>query len=108
MTPEEIREIVRITLDELTKSKLIKDDYPYILTVVEKKLNEFFSNRGDGNGISYVLRQLLDDKYIDIIFLHYRDGKTLECIAETMRVDIRTILRNKKRLILRIYELMEV
>ena len=108
MTPEEVREIVKITLDELTKRKLTKDDYPLILEVVEKKLREFFDNRGDGNGASYALRQLLDDKYVDIIFLQYRDGKTLEWIAETMNVDVRTIMRNKKRIIKKIYELTEV
>lgn len=108
MTPEQIREVVKITLDELAERKLIKDDYPVILKVVEGKLNEFFNNKGDGNGISYALNQLIDDKYIDIIFLHYRDGKTLEWIAEVMDVEVRTVLRNKKRLICRIYELLEV
>ena len=108
MTPEQIREIVKITLDELTARKLIKDDYQFILKVVEKKLRDFFNNKGDGNGISYALTQLSDDNYIDIIFLQYRDGKTLEWIAEAMDVEVRTIMRNKKRLINKIFELLEV
>jgi len=108
MTPDQVREVVKITLDELTQRKLIKDEYPIILKIVEHKLTDFFNSRGDGNGVSYALNQLIDDKYIDIIFLQYRDGATLEFIAEAMDVEVRTILRNKKRLIYRIYELSEV
>ena len=108
MTPEQIREIVKITLDELTARKLIKDDYSHILKVVEEKLKAFFNDKGDGNGVSHALNQLTDDTYLDIIFLQYRDGKTVEWIAEAMDVEVRTIMRNKKRLINRIYELLEV
>lgn len=108
MTPEQIREIVKITLDELTTRKLIKDDYQFILKVVEEKLKAFFNDKGDCKGVSYALKSLSDDTYIDIIFLQYRDGKTLEWIAEAMDVEVRTVMRNKKRLIIRIYELLEV
>ena len=107
MTPEQIREIVKITLDELTQRKLIKDDYSIILPMVESKLTAFFTNKGDGNGIGYALNQLSQDSYIDVIFLQYRDGKTLEWIAEVMNVDVSTIKRNKKRLISKIFELLE-
>ena len=108
MTLEQIREIVKITLDELTARKLIKDDYQFILKVVEKKLRAFFNDKGDSNGVSYALNQLIDDPYIDVIFLQYRDNATVEWIAEVMNVEVRTIMRNKKRLINRIFELLEV
>jgi DNA-directed RNA polymerase specialized sigma24 family protein len=108
MTQEQIREIVRLTVDEILNRKLIKDVYLDVLDVVERKLKEFFNNRGDGNNIHYALNQLSDDPYIDIIFLQYRDGKTIEFIAEIMDRDVSTIKRNKKRLILKIYELLEV
>ena len=107
MTPEQIREVVKMTIDELTQRKLIKDEYPVILKVVENKLQDFFNSKGDRTGIGLVLNTLSDDPYIDIIFLQYRDGKTLEWIAEYMEVEVRTILRNKKRLIIKIYELLE-
>lgn len=107
MTPEQIREVVKITLDELTTRKLIKDNYPAILNEVERKLKLYFNNRGDGLNISYALNQLSDDPYIDIIYLHYRDGRTLEWIAEYYDKEVSTIKRNKKRLITKIYELLE-
>lgn len=108
MTQEQIREIVKITIDELTQRKLIKDDYSAILPIVESKLYDFFMNIGNGNGISYALHSLSDDPYIEIIYLQYRDNKTREWIAEYYDVDVSTIKRNKKRLIYKIYELLEV
>ncbi len=108
MTPEQVREVVKITIEELTKSKLLTtDNYQAVLKIVEPKLYNFFNNRGDGNGIGYTLNSLSDDQYIDIIFLQYRDTKTLEWIAEYFSVDVSTIKRNKKRLIYKIYELLE-
>lgn len=108
MTPEQVREIVKITLDELTQRKLVKDEYPVILKAVESHLYNFFNSKGDGRRVGQTLNHLSDDPYIDIIFYQYRDGKTLEWIAEVLDVEVRTILRNKKRLILRMYELLEV
>lgn len=107
MTPDQVREIVKMTLDELTARKLIKDDYQSILGVVEGKLKAFFNNKGNGSNVGYALRTLMDDEYIDVILLQYRDGKTLEWIADFMEVDVSTIKRNKKRLIYRINELLE-
>ena len=108
MTQEQIREVVKITIDELTRAKLINTDtYQYILPKVELKLKYFFNNKAGGIKVGHILRQLSDDPYIDIIFLQYRDGKTIEWIAEYMDKDISTIKRNKKRLIYKIYELLE-
>ena len=107
MTPEQIREIVKITIEELTDKKLLKsDNYTVILKKVELALDHFFNNVGNAKKVGYALNQLSDDPYIDIIFLQYRDDKTLEWIAEYYDKDISTIKRNKKRLILSIYELL--
>jgi DNA-directed RNA polymerase specialized sigma24 family protein len=105
MTPEQIREIVKITLDELTNRKLIKDDYQSVLRVVEKKLRGYFN--GNDKAVGSALRTLSDDPYIDIIYLHYRDDLTLENIAEYYDKEVSTIKRNKKRLIYKIYDLLE-
>lgn len=110
MTAEQVREIVKITIDELTKAKLLQtDNYQDVLKIIEPKLSIFFSSKGSGNvtDIYYALNQLLDDQYIDIIYLQYRDGKTLEWIAEYYNKDVSTIKRNKKRLILKMYEMLE-
>ena len=109
MTPEQVQEIVKMTVDELARRKEYQPaNYSAILQVVDKKLYSFFNNRGDGNNISYILHQLSDDPYIDIIFLQYRDRKTIEWIAGCMGKDTSTIKRNKKRLILEIYKQLEL
>ena len=109
MTPEQIREVVGATLDELIKRRLIKTDtYPYILREVDKRLYDFFQGRGDGNEINTILPRLDDDPYIDVIYLQYRERKTIEWIAEHLEKDVSTIKRNKKRLILSIYNMLNV
>lgn len=105
MTPEQIREIVKITIEELSNCNLIKDDYQLILKSMEKRLYHFF-NDTDDSSLTLALRRLSDDPYIDIIYLQYRDGKTLEWIAEYFEKDTRTIMRNKKRLIVALHEIV--
>lgn len=108
MTPDEIREVVKLTIDELVnKSILSIDTYQTILKEVDPKLYDYFKSKANTSSVSYAIRQLLNDQYIDIIFLQYRDGKTLEDIAYLLNKDVSTIKRNKKRLILRLYSLLD-
>lgn len=103
MTNEEISQIVKITLDELEARHMIKDSYQSILRVVDKRLYSFFAGAKDAD-VSHALRQLSDEPYLDIIYLQYRDEKTIEWIAEYFNKDTSTIKRNKKKLINNIYE----
>ena len=109
MTPDQIREIVKMTIDELTERKLIevnKINYSAILQEVDKRLNAFFKSNAVDKSLSSALRELSDDEYIDIIYLQYRDCKTLEWIAEYLGREVSTIKRNKKRLILSLWRLI--
>ena len=66
MTPEQIREIVVITLDELEKRKQYNPrNYSALLQVMDKRLYKFFDGANDSK-LTYVLRSLSDDPYIDI------------------------------------------
>lgn len=105
MTQDQIREIVKMTIDELDQRHMLRDPYQSILRVVDKRLYRFFDGHKDA-GITSALRQLSDDTYIDLIYLQYRDKKTIEAIADYYEKDTSTIKRNKKRLIKSIYEMV--
>ena len=107
MKAEEVREIVKMTIDELLSANILSLNiaYPKIKEIVESELTSFF-NGGKSQHISKILNQLYDDEYIDVIFLYYRNNKTLEWIAEYMDKDVSTITRNRKRLITEIYNLL--
>lgn len=106
MDKAEIQSIVIMTVQELKRQGLLKDTYGVILREFEPVIREYFTKKKSKN-IEKVLHSYSDDPYIDIIYLHYRDSLTLEKIAHVMDRDISTIKRNKKRLILGMYELME-
>lgn len=109
MTPEQIREVVKMTVEELTQRKLLQvDNYQNVLRAVDKWLYDYFNNKHNNKSLTRVLHGLSDDPYVDIIFLQYRDNKTIEWIAEYLDKDVSTIKRNKKRLIMAIYEALEV
>lgn len=104
MTTEQIREIVKLTVEELINKKVVRlDNYDYVLEYTSRQLTEYFNNC-DRPKVKSALKLISDDFYADIIYLQYRDRKTIEWIAEYFNKDTSTILRNKKRLIYKIYE----
>lgn len=108
MNKQEIQSIVIMTIRELKRQGMIKDRYVIILKEVEPVIREYFEKKNNKE-LEYFLIDHSDDPYIDIIYLHYRDGVTIEKIAECLGKDVSTIKRNKKRLLVNIYDtLMEV
>lgn len=104
----EIQNIVKITITELRRQGLLKDEYNTILKELEPELKKYFNDKKD-RVIECLLYKYADDPYIDVIYLHYRDNVTIERIADCMSKDVSTIKRNKKRLIMSMYrDLKEV
>lgn len=96
---------VRMTIKELKRNGMLKDRYTILLKETEPILREYFIKKNNKEIESFLINHS-DDPYIDILYLHYRDGITIEKIAGYMDKDESTIKRNKKRLIMSIYELL--
>ena len=107
MNKGEVQIIVMQTIKELRRQGLLKDDYSAVLNEVEPVLRLYFDKRHN-RSIEQFLYEYSADQYIDIIYLHYRDNIAMERIAEVMGKDVSTIKRNKKRLIMKMYEVLEV
>lgn len=100
-----IREIVKLTLDELTLRGQYKPvNYQAVLHELEPKLKKHFCVE-QNKALHNALCQLRDDSYIDIIYMIYRDDMTIEGISEYYEKDVTTIKRNKKRLLYKLFEL---
>lgn len=104
---DDVKEIVKLTIMELAAADMLKDSYEITRKNVTKRLQDFFIT-GKDKAVKKALHELSDDPYIDIIFLQYRDDKTLEWVAEALDRDVSTIKRNKKRLIKDISRLLDM
>lgn len=103
MDKSEVQSIILMTIQELKRQGMLKDTYSVILKETEPVIKEYFTKKNNKN-IERFLREYSDDQYIDIIYLHYRDCITIERIAGALDKDVSTIKRNKKRLIMRLYD----
>lgn len=102
MKKEEIKEIVRETIEELTaQGRLVDDDMSY--RYMSKKLFEYFKTGMKDENITKSLQEIDSDRWSVIIGLYYRDCLNVNEVAECMYCDVSTIVRNKKRLVMTIF-----
>lgn len=106
MDKSEVQAIVNMTIQEFKRQGLLKDRYSIILREVEPVIKDYFFKKNNSI-IQRFLIDLSNNEYIDIIYLHYRDELTIMEIAGIMGKDESTIKRNKKKLIMEIYNRLE-
>ncbi len=107
MTEEEVRAVVKITIEELKKGGLLKG-FSDIAYAEASSMIQAFYDAGEADAvIRKAVDELKDDPYIKIIPLYFSYGYTLERIAELFKVEYTTIARNKKRLMLAIYNAVQ-
>lgn len=106
MDKKEVQAIVYMTIQEFKRQGLLKDRYNVILKNTEPLIRDYFFT-GNNQKIESYLIDMSNDPYIDIIYLHYRDNIVIEQIAAIMDKDVSTIRRNKKRLIMELYNRLE-
>lgn len=108
MTDEEvkiyIKQTVEETITECKKKGLLKFDEYAAYKEVSSRLKKFYKTNQKDKALKSALKSIQLDPYYKMILMHYRDGDTLEYIAEKMECDYTTIMRNKKRLCLELYE----
>lgn len=107
MDKQEVIEIVEMTVEALKREHMLKRSKEAIYCDMSDRLTRFYRNGGNDPKIKAALEEFKNDMYIDIIYLYYRDGETIERIAEELDVDISTVTRNKKRLCLSLYNALE-
>lgn len=104
MDETEVKKIVRQTIKELMKQELLKDAVGIAYKEISERLQRFYAPYAvEDKELSEAIDQLKGDKYRHILWMFYRDGYTVEEIAEKLDVDVRTISRNKKRLCIELY-----
>ena len=104
MDETEVKKIVRQTIKELMKQELLKDAIGIAYKEISERLQRFYAPYAvEDKELSEAIDQLKGDKYRHILWMFYRDGYTVEEIAEKLDVDVRTISRNKKRLCIELY-----
>lgn len=86
---------------ETMKPKKNETDAKYAR--INSMLFNYYENKRE-KSLRDAIRSIDCDPYMDIIVFYYRDRMTIEQIAESYKVDTSTIVRNKRRLCLAIYD----
>lgn len=104
MDEKQVKAIIQMTIDDLLRRNLLERDDAQVYKQISERLSLFFSSIGvQDDDLQAALDHIRADKYRHIIWMFYRDGCTVDEIAERLGVDSRTVSRNKKRLCLEIY-----
>lgn len=104
---QEIREAVKEVVKELKRSHMLKNEADAIYSDTSSRLFRYYEGGEHNEAIKAAISEFENDQYKDIIPLYFKDKWTIEAVAEIMGVDVSTIVRNKKRICMGIYLLLE-
>ena len=102
MTEKEVKKVVKMTIEELTKQGQL-DFGSKAYADIRERLIQYFAEYNDDE-IYKALEAVKNDEYYDVILCSFRDLWTVEQIAGYMGRDVRTIMRQKKRLCMQIWK----
>lgn len=107
MTDEEIKSFIELaiqkTIKEYKRNGLLKDSDAAVYADASDMLFNYYKNGKIDVPITYAIQGKRFDPYFRIIQLYFEEKKTVEKIAQELAVDVSTVVRNKKRLCLEIY-----
>ena len=112
MIDESIKEVIdetaTVTVQKMQMAKLIKDGTKSAFQKTEEVLRNYptFKRIKDKpytvnlvNKVEEALDEIKEDPYYDIIQMFYFENETRESIALTLDITVRTVARNKRRLV---------
>ncbi len=102
MTEKEIKKIVSDTVDDLLEKKQIVQNGELTYRFMALRLQKHF-NCCHNEKIDTAMQTIINDPYFKTIPMFYRDNMTITAIAVTLECDRATVTRNKKRLVLDLY-----
>ena len=107
MTDEEVKDYIDLTIkktiSEYKKNGLLKESNRVTYEDASEILTSYYRNGMQEANITYAIQGIRFDPYFRIIPMFFGEGKTIESIADELGVDVSTVMRNKKRLCLLIY-----
>ena len=107
MTDEDRHEVEMIFKRLIVEhEERLKESKDIAYSKVSRILFDYYKHGEKRRDVKEALITLQDDDYIGIIEAYYKNNKTVEVIAEEYFVDISTITRNKKRICVKIYNLL--
>ncbi|MDE7422313.1 MAG: hypothetical protein K2N51_01230 [Lachnospiraceae bacterium] len=101
MEKAEIKEVVEETIKILKEKGFLYTGFEY--EDISKIMHQYYENGEKDERLRRCIKNIHNDRYFDIIPLYFKEKKTIEYIAEKLKVDSSTIVRNKKRLCRSIY-----
>lgn len=102
-----IAEIVRMTVAELQRAGMLKDSNASAYTEANEILRHYYDSGEKDEAVRGALAKLERDQYAKILPLYYGYGYTIDEIADDFGVETSTISRNKKRLCLEVFRLLQ-
>ena len=100
---EMVRSIVKETIAELVDQGFLKRSDRAVCQEIGARLEEYYRTEKPSqrqSDMEAALETIRSDPYFNIIPLYFKDDDTLENIAWSMKTEVSTVSRNKKRLCL--------
>ena len=107
VTDEEVKKYIDITVQrtikEYKKNGILKESDNAVYADASEILASYYKGGKAEASITYAIQGQRFDPYFRIIPMYFEEGYTIEQVAEELGVDVSTVVRNKKRLCLAIY-----
>lgn len=107
MDEQLIKQIVIQTIQELKRSGMLKSVDELAYSDISSVLAAYYDGGEQDAEVRAAVERLRGDTYYKILPLYFGYKYTIEQIAEEFGVEVSTIVRNKKRLCLQVYNAIQ-